>query len=269
MIFTDEALNTNEALKTFGSADDLGKAYLATQGRITAGGIDLLPEDIRKDSTIANYKTITDLAKGHIETKKLVGTIKRPPETAEGYKFSAIEGLPANFNVEAMDKEFKDFAFKSGMDADTASKARQNYYGMMANRVAKSEADKLARSQANETALKAEWGADYDKNMTAITKMLASADPEMAAEIAPLIAKNAPKAIKGFAKIANLLSEDALRSLGINPNSGATAEATFLQECDNALLSMDKTHPYFNDRDPKHAEYITRYTEAFTKVHTK
>ena len=266
VIFTDEALNTNESLKTFGSADDLGKAYLATQGRITAGGIDLLSEDIRKDPTIANYKTLGDMAKGLIETKKLVGTIKRPPETADGYKFGAVEGLPQNFNIEAMDKEFKDFAFKSGMDTDTASKARQNYYTMMAMRLQKAEQDKTARIQANETALRQEWGADYDKNMNAVTKMLSSVDPEMAAEIAPLIAKNAPKAIRGFAKIASFMSEDALRSLGINPNAGTTTDQQFLTECDTALLTKDAKHPYFNERDPKHAEYCARYTEAFAKV---
>jgi hypothetical protein len=267
MIFTDTTLQENEALKGFGSADDLGKAYLATQGRITAGGIDLLPEDIRKDPTIANYKTISDMAKGLVETKKLVGTIKRPPETVDGYKFGAIEGLPANFNVEAMDKEFKDLAFKSGMDTDTAAKARGNYYAMMAMRMKQNEEAKLARIQANETALRQEWGADYDKNLNAVTKMLASADPELAAELAPIIAKNVPKALKGFSKIANLLGEDALRSLGMNPSQGATADAQLVSEYDNALLTKDIKHPYFNDRDPKHAEAVAKYTEAFGKVH--
>ena len=264
--FETPELQNNEAFKGMATADDLGKAYLTERGRITAGGIDLLPEELRKDPTIANYKTISDMAKGLVETKKLVGTIKRPPENTDGYKFNPVEGLPANFNLEAMDKEFKDFAFKSGMDVDTAAKARGNYYTMMAMRMKQAEEAKLARIQANETALRAEWGADYDKNLNAVTKMLASADPELAAELAPVIAKNVPKALKGFSKIANLLGEDALRSLGMNPNAGTTADQQFVTECETALVKQDKTHPYFNERDSRHNEYVTRYTEAFAKV---
>ena len=265
-LFTDEALSTNEAFKGMATADDLGKAYLGLHSKVSGGSIELLPEEMRKDPTIANYKTISDMAKGLVETKKLVGTIKRPPETADGYKFNPVEGLPANFNLEAMDKEFKDFAFKSGMDVDTAAKARGNYYTMMAMRMKQAEEQKLARIQANETALRAEWGADYDKNLNAVTKMLASADPELAAELAPVIAKNVPKALKGFSKIANLLGEDALRSLGMNPNAGTTADQQFVTECETAILAKDAKHPYFNERDPKHGEYVARYTEAFAKV---
>jgi hypothetical protein len=264
--FETPELQNNEALKGFEKPDDLGKAYVALQGRVSSGAIDLLPEDVRKDPTIANYKTLSDLAKGHVETKKLVGTIRRPPETADGYKFSPVEGIPSTWNVEALDKEFKDFAFKSGMDTETAAKARANYYGMRLQAMQKAEADKNARIQANETALKQEWGADYDKNMNSIVKMLSSADPEMAAEIAPLIAKNAPKAIRGFAKIANLLSEDSLRSLGLNPNAGTSSDAQFVAECDEALRTNNPKHPYSNERDPKHMDYVNKYTEAFAKV---
>jgi len=92
-MFTDTTLATAEPLKAFTDPDALGKAYLELHGKMTNGDISVIPEDLRKDPTISNYKNISEVAKGLIETKKLVGQIKKPPETADGYKLTPMQNL--------------------------------------------------------------------------------------------------------------------------------------------------------------------------------
>ena len=261
--FETAELNGNEALKSFESNDDLAKAYVDLQGKVSSGSIDILPEEIRKDATIGNYKSLSDMAKGFIETKKLVGTIKHAPAKPEDYKFSAVEGLHPSVKVNTdMQKAFALEAHKMGMPNEYVDGVNKFFLGMMSNMATQQEKARTEALGKNETALRQEWGADYDKNLNAVTRMLTVAGGKDAeAFIAELGGnfKNAPLALKGLAKIASLLSEDSIKSLGgssLDGNQGDEAEYNAYAE---AIRTNDQKHPLMNDRDSKHNEAVIKW----------
>jgi hypothetical protein len=257
-------LQNNEALKGFDSTDALASAYL----KVAGGSVDVLPDDIKNEPSFkaSNFKTTADVAKAFIDTKKLVGTIKHAPAKPEDYKFSTMEGMHPNLKVEPeVQKEFMAECHKAGISNDQADAMYKWQMGLANRRMQAVEKASGERAQTNETALRKEWGADYDKNMANIVNMLTAAGGEdMIKELAPQL-KNAPAALKAFAKIAGLLSEDGIKSLG--PTSSAQvsgADETAYNEYAKAISSNDQKHPLMNDRDPGHQKAVEEWTRLST-----
>jgi len=270
--FEDQALATNEAVKSFEKTDDLAKAYLDLHGKVSAGSIDLLPEDVRKDSSISPFKTVADVAKGYIETKKLVGGIKRPPADATGYKFSNVDGLDASVKPDAgFQKVIADEALKVGLPAEHADFAHKVAMSYLNQKVMAQKKAIDEKFQANTAALKQEWGADYDKNIKTVERVFKQiGGDEMLAAVGGTLT-NAPVALKGFAKLVSLLSEDSIESLGQHTGGeGSTdAEEKEYQEYRTALQTQDLKHPYFNEKLPGHMKAVERFIGLSKKHYEK
>ena len=267
--FTDPGLQENEGLKGFEAPDDLGKAYLDLSGKVSGGSIDLLPEELRKDPTIANYKTLTDLSKGFIETKKLVGTIKRAPAKPEDYKLSAVEGLHPSVKIsESMQKEFPAEAHKAGIpndQVDALFKWQLNYANRAAQAAEKAKAERAAQ---NETALRQEWGENYDGNMKAVETLLMNAGGEELVKELAANMKNTPMTLKALAKVASLMSPDSIKNLGGSSTADAGGDAEY-NEYAAAIAENDPKHPISNERHPDHVKAVNRWTALNQMKHNK
>ena len=267
--YEDSALGTNEDLKTFERPDDLAKSYLELRGKVSSGSIELLPEEFRKDTSIAPFKTISEVAKGYIDTKKFVGGIKRPPADATGYKFSNVDGLDATVKPDAgFQKVIAEEALKAGLPVEHADFAHKVSMQYLNGLVLKQKQVAEERFKTNTATLKQEWGADYDKNIKTVERVFKQiGGDEMLAAVGGTLV-NAPVALKGFAKLVGLLSEDSIQSLGGHEGgSGATdSEEKEYQEYRSALQNKDDKHPFWNEKMPGHVKAVERYS-VLSKKH--
>ena len=266
-------LQGNEVLKGFANTDDLGKAYLDLQGKVSSASIEILPEEVRKDPTVAKYKTVTDLAKGHVEATKLIGTIKKPPAQVTDYKFNAIENLHPNLKAnEDFQKYLAGEVYKLGLSSDQADGVHRAAMNYLSGLYTKADQIKEENFKRNDTALRAEWGADYEKKFNNVVRVLSKASGKTNLAELGLDLKNAPVALKAFGKIADLLSEDSVNSLGEGGagagNEGDSDEKAY-QEMRKAIETNDQKSAIMNERDPKHQDAVKRYKELSEKHFTR
>ena len=146
-----------------------------------------LPEDLRADPSLKDFKDVGGLAKSYVETKKLVGAqgIKPPADDAPDEEWGAYYGKLGR--PESPEKyTFKPPALPEGMgevDAEGLDGFRKQAHAVgLTDRQAQgildwygtyhvAGVDKLTQHTATErkgaeTALKAEWGAAYPRNIS-------------------------------------------------------------------------------------------------------
>jgi hypothetical protein len=262
-------LQTNEALKGFETTDDLAKSYLDLQGKVKTGSLDLLPEDMRNDETVKFYKDIPNAMKGLIETKKLVGTIRRPPTTSKDYKFSKLENLHAGLNWEQMDEAIRDIAFKNGVHQDQAEGIRRDIYSLLSNGLTQQDKSEEELFVKNDGALHQKLGAAYETKKAQVVRMLTKiGGPELVTRLGfDKKLGNVPPTIEAFAKLADVLSEDTIEHLGEGvAGGGEEGEEKDYLEMRKAIEINDKKHPLMNELDPKHLEAVDRY-KKLSKAH--
>ncbi len=251
--FTDPTLQTNETFKTFETPDDLGKSYLDMHTKVSGGSIDLLPEDLRKDPAISTYKTIADIAKGLVETKKMVGGIEKAPEKPDGYKWTAMTGLHANLKSEDIQKQLMPIAHAAGVGNKAADMFQQGLLKTLSGMLVQQEEARKQAVAKSETELRTEWGGDYDAKFDKIVKtMQLVGGPEFAADAGPITAalKGSPGFLKGMGKLIGLLSEDSLKSLGEGQQAPVTDATGALAEINKYTAEISATagkHDYYQN----------------------
>lgn len=257
-------MQANEAFKGFDSVESLAKGYLDLHGKTSSGSMELLSEELRKDPSMANFKSVTDVAKGFIETKKLVGTIKKAPEKIDGYKLSELKDLHPSLskaNPETQ-KAFLETAHKMGLAPDQADGLHGWFMQTMNDAIKKGEVSRNERAQAVETELRKDWAGDYDKNYQAVERLVVAAGgPEAAAAFGNL--GKSPVVLKTLGRIAKLLSEDSIKSLGANPEGSGSGDAAKKI----ATVLADKAHPYHNEKDPKHADAVAEVRKLYQEAY--
>ncbi len=251
--FTAPELQTNEAFKSYETPDDLGKAYLALDTRVKAGGLDLLPEDMQKDPAISRYKNVSEIARGLVETQKMVGSIEKAPEKPDGYKWTAMTGLHANLKAEEITKELMPIAHAAGMGNKAADIFQQGLLKSLSGKLMQQEQARKDAAMKSETELRQEWGADYDAKFDKIVKtMTLIGGPEMANETAAITSamKGSPKFLKGMGKLIGLLSEDSLKSLGEGaeaPITDASGAMKAINDYTQEIAGTNGAHDYYKN----------------------
>lgn len=262
-------LQGNEALKGFADTDSLGKAYLDLQGKVTGGSLDLLPEEMRKDPAISVFKTLPELAKGYVETKKMVGGIDKAPEKPDGYKFTPMANLNADLKTEPILNQFKGIFHKAGLGPKAADIVQQEVLGVLSNGMAQSQQAKKDLALKNETSLRQEWGGEFDKKFDSVVKVLTTAGGNEAiaeTEAVSKALKGSPVLLKALGKIVGLLSEDSIGSLG----AGVTPEITDAKTAQDAIVKMNqeiniqgKKHPFHDEKHPDHQKTKDEMAKLF------
>jgi len=231
-----------------------------------------ISEEYRNDPNISKFTEIDALAKSYINATRMIGTDKVAvpnqnstedhwnevydklgrPESAEKYKLEAkSEVVPIE---ETAVKQFAENAHKLGLNNKQAQGILEFYKNSMEQTAKQTQIDaETAQAQAQQV-LRQEWGKSYDVN---IQKAASLAKANMKAEVLDLPMKDGsrlgdnPDIIKGFAKIADMLSEDKIISTeSENVNQGRDYDAEISQ------IINDKTGPYWNSTHPDHAKVV-------------
>jgi len=231
-----------------------------------------ISEEFRNDPNISKFTEIDALAKSYINATRMIGQDKVAvpnenstddqwnevygklgrPESADKYKLE-VKSETAPLDETAI-KQFAENAHQLGLNNKQAQGILEFYKNSMEGSVQAARVE-TETAQANaEQELRKEWGRSYDEN---IKKAGAIAKANMSEDILNMELKDGtrigdhPSVIKGFASIANLMSEDKLVSTeSENVDRGTDYEAEI------SKLVNDRDGPYWNKSHPDHDKVV-------------
>lgn len=204
-----------------------------------------LPDDLKSNATLARFKSVEDLGRGFIETKKLatsklsipgegatadqwneVWTALGRPESADAYDVKTIE-LPVDAPAEQRaalaeaTKPFKEFAHKLGLLPDQVTALSQ--FDLDRN------AAWFAKGEEEVGALKEKLGKDYEPKLAAANKAYAQlfGDGREAIDLANELDRKVGSAglLKGMMRLAEMMGEHHLVENDEVPGFGEIKDA--------------------------------------------
>ena len=243
-----------------------------------------ISEEFRNDPNIEKFTEIDALAKSYINATQMIGKDKVAvpnknstddqwnevydklgrPESAEKYSLNAkSEVVPIDDNAI---KQFAENAHQLGLNNKQAQGILEFYKNNMEGMAQQAKVDTETAQAQSTQELRQEWGREFDTN---IKKAGALAKANMNPEILDMQLKDGmrlgdhPEIIKGFAKIAGMMSEDKIVSTESENVSSNTDVETEISEIMN-----NKDGPYWNKSHPDHDKMVQQvYTlrEMLTK----
>ena len=238
----------------------------------TSSWKDSISEEYRADPSIEKFTEIDALAKSYINATKMIGqdkiVIPTKNSTQEAWDEAYAKlGRPESADKYALDvksdvvpfdetaiKSFAEQSHKLGLNNKQAQGILEFYKNNMEGSVQQAKIDtETAQSQA-EQQLRQEWGRDFEgkvKQAGALAK--ANINPE----VLDMTLSNGtrlgdhPEIIKGFAKIAGMMSEDKIVSTeSENVNTVADIETEI------SAITNDTDGPYWNKQHPDHDKVV-------------
>jgi len=231
-----------------------------------------IPEDLRNDPNISKFTELEALAKSYINATRMIGQDKVAvpnnnstddqwnevynklgrPESPDKYK------LEIKSDVVPLDdgaiKSFAENAHKLGLNNKQAQGILEFYKESMEGSVQQSRVDTETAQANTEAQLRKEWGRAFDDN---IKRAGAVAKANMNPQILDMELKDGtrlgdhPEVIKGFANIANLLSEDKL----VGTESENVSQGVDYQSEISKIVN-DRSGPYWNKSHPDHDKVV-------------
>src|SRR5210317_1666554 len=235
---------------------------------------DTISEEFRSDPNIAKFTEIDALAKSYINATRMIGQDKVavPNENSTDDQWQEVYGKlgrpesPDKYKLEAVSdvvpldegaiKQFAENAHQLGLNNKQAQGILEFYKNSMEGSVQQNQVDmETAQAQA-EQELRKEWGNNYDNN---IKKAGAVAKANMDANILDMQLKDGtrlgdhPSIIKGFANIANIMSEDKL----VSTESENVSQAIDY-DSEISKIVNDRDGPYWNKAHPEHDKIVQK-----------
>ena len=233
---------------------------------------DSISEEFRKDPNIEKFTEIDALAKSYINATRMIGQDKvviptnnstedqwnevydklGRPESAEKYS------LDAKSKVVSLDdnavKQFAETSHKLGLNNKQAQGLLEFYKQNMEGTAQQAKIDtETAQAQA-EQELRSEWGREFD---TKVKQASSLAKANIKPEILDMTLSNGtrlgdhPEIIKGFAKIAGMMSEDKI----VSTESESVQSNQSIQDEIDTIIN-DKASPYWNKSHPNHDKQV-------------
>ena len=238
----------------------------------TSSWKDSISEEYKADPSIEKFTEIDALAKSYINATKMIGqdkiVIPTKNSTQEAWDEAYAKlGRPESADKYALDvksdvvpfdetaiKSFAEQSHKLGLNNKQAQGILEFYKNNMEGSLQQAKIDtETAQSQA-EQQLRQEWGRDFEgkvKQAGALAK--ANINPE----VLDMTLSNGtrlgdhPEIIKGFAKIAGMMSEDKIVSTeSENVNTVADIETEI------SAITNDTDGPYWNKQHPDHDKVV-------------
>jgi hypothetical protein len=231
-----------------------------------------ISEEFRSDPNISKFTEIDALAKSYINATKMIGQDKVAvpnnnstedqwnevysklgrPESPDKYELNAKSDIvPID---ETAIKTFAETSHKLGLNNKQAQGILEFYKNSMEGSAQQSRID-METAQANaEQQLRQEWGKTFEDN---VRKAGSLAKANLGVEVLDMQLQDGtrlgdhPDIIKGFAKIADMMSEDKIVSTeSENVNQGKDIESEI------SSIVNDKNSPYWNKGHPDHDKIV-------------
>ena len=238
----------------------------------TSSWKDSISEEYRVDPSIEKFTEIDALAKSYINATRMIGQDKiviptknstqeawdeayaklGRPETADKYNLK-IESEIVKMDENAI-KSFAEQSHKLGLNNQQAEGILDFYKNNMEGTAQQSKIDTETAQAQSEQQLRQEWGRDFDaKVQQAGALAKANINPEvldMQLQDGTRIGDH-PEIIKGFAKIASMMSEDKM----VATESESVNSVTDI-ESEISAITNDTDGPYWNKGHPDHDKIV-------------
>jgi hypothetical protein len=275
-----------------GDGGDGGAGDGGDGGVAVADWVKVLPEEAHKDPNVLKYKTPQEFYEGYKNQTKLIGAkgVIVPGENAkpeekeafynalgrpakpEGYKLEPIEGLHKSIEITPESSSaFQAMAHKFGLNNETANGLNQFLMSAVNQVVVNQEKAQQESMLKAETALRQEWGKDYEKNKAAVGKLALTVGGQEFLDAmggADGLGNN-PIVMKVLAKIQGAMSEDQVKNISVGPGStskGEESQADALKKIGDikSMTTEERNkHPYWNENDPKHDEAVKEMSRLY------
>ena len=233
---------------------------------------DSISEEFRKDPSIEKFTEIDALAKSYINATRMIGQDKiviptknstqetwdeayeklGRPESPDKYNLK-VESDVVNMDENAI-KSFAEQSHKLGLNNKQAEGILDFYKNNMEGSAQQAKIDTETAQAQSEQELRSEWGRDFDAK---VQQAGAIAKANINPEVLDMTLSNGirlgdhPEVIKGFAKIAGMMSEDKIVSTeSENVNSVADIESEI------SAITNDTNGPYWNKQHPDHDKIV-------------
>ena len=231
-----------------------------------------ISEEFRNDPNIEKFTEIDALAKSYINATRMIGQDKVAvpnenstddqwnevytklgrPESADKYKLEVKSDIvPID---EGAIKQFAENAHKLGLNNKQAQGILEFYKNSMEGTAQQSKID-TETAQANaEQQLRQEWGKTFEEN---VKKAGSVAKANLGVEVLDMQLKDGtrlgdhPDVIKGFAKIADIMSEDKI----VSTESESVNQGKDIEQEISKIMN-DRTGPYWNKGHPDHDKIV-------------
>jgi len=263
---------TEPVAETTQTTEPVAPTIATTNNSTPATWKDSISQEFREDPNISKFTEIDALAKSYINATRMIGQDKVavPNENSTDDQWNEVYGklgrpespdkykLDVQSEIVPLDdgavKSFAENAHKLGLNNKQAQGILEYYKNSMEGSEQQSRID-TETAQANaEAELRKEWGRSFDENLK---KAGSVAKANMDPEILDMQLKDGtrlgdhPAVIKGFANIANLMSEDKM--IGTDEDS-ATGGRNLDEEI--SKIVNDRDGPYWNKAHPDHDKIV-------------
>mgnify|MGYP001337258495 FL=1 len=231
-----------------------------------------ISEVYRNDPNIEKFTEIDALAKSYINATRMIGQDKvviptnnstedqwnevydklGRPESAEKYSLDAKSKI-VSLDENAV-KQFAETSHKLGLNNKQAQGLLEFYKQNMEGTAQQAKIDtETAQAQA-EQELRSEWGREFD---TKVKQASSLAKANIKPEILDMTLSNGtrlgdhPEIIKGFAKIAGMMSEDKI----VSTESESVQSNQSIQDEIDSIIN-DKASPYWHKGHPNHDKQV-------------
>ena len=263
---------TEPVAETTQTTEPVAPTIATTNNSTPATWKDSISQEFREDPNISKFTEIDALAKSYINATRMIGQDKVAvpnenstddqwnevygklgrPESADKYKLE-VNSETAQIDESSI-KSFAENAHKLGLNNKQAQGILEYYKDSMEGTAQQSRIDTETAQAQSEAELRKEWGRSYDDN---IKKAGAIAKANMSEDILNMELKDGTRigdhaaVIKGFANIANLMSEDKM--IGTDEDS-ATGGRNLDEEI--SKIVNDRDGPYWNKAHPDHDKIV-------------
>jgi|TARA_E500000081_G_scaffold40717_1_gene44387 hypothetical protein len=231
-----------------------------------------ISKEFRNDPNIEKFTEIDALAKSYINATHMIGKDKVavPNQNSTEEQWNEVFdklGRPASADKYILDfksdvvplnegdiKQFADNAHKLGLSNKQAQGVLEFYKNNMEGQAQQSKVNTETSQVQAEQELRKEWGREFEAN---VKRAGALAKANLNTEILDLELKNGmrvgdhPELIKGFAKIASMMSEDKI----VSPESDSTNKSADI-ESQISSITNNRQGPYWNKNHPDHDKSV-------------
>jgi len=263
---------TEPVAETTQTTEPVAPTIATTDNSTPATWKDSISQEFREDPNISKFTEIDALAKSYINATRMIGQDKVAvpnenstddqwnevygklgrPESADKYKLE-VNSETAQIDESSI-KSFAENAHKLGLNNKQAQGILEYYKDSMEGSAQQSKIDTETAQAQSEAELRKEWGRSFDENLK---KAASVAKANMNEDVLNMQLKDGtrlgdhPSIIKGFANIANLMSEDKM--IGTDEDS-ATGGRNLDEEI--SKIVNDRDGPYWNKAHPDHDKIV-------------
>lgn len=223
------------------------------------------------------YKSPADLVNAYVNAERTIGNNLAPPkdgvwspeslkklgvpEKPDGYQFEKPQLAEGVVWDEGFAQAALPVAHKLGLTPHQVQGLMAFYAEHQGSVQGAATAQRKSDAEASVTALKQEYGKDYDAKIAMAQRAAKHFGGDAFVKfLNDSGTGNNPEFIRTFAKLGSLIGEDVIRS-GV-PVGGMTKEMAQAE-----IAKLQKDPAYTNGKDPEHGAKVARMTQLFQILH--